>query len=641
MKKYSIISAIVLSAAALVSCQGNDFLSQEPTDQLSKNKYWKSEDDAVSALAGLFSDARYLFNRDYYLDGMGEYLRTYGNSFMSNNANNGRAYMGRWDYMPWGFGGWWENMYKYCYGSVNRANYVIENVEAMVPRAKSVQEADRLRTIVAECKLIRALVYFRLITWWGDVPYIDWNVKSNAEVEFISRTPISEIYTKLIADLDEVESLLPDKATVQGRYSKPAAIALRGKINLYWASWNHFGWPELDTFTPDEAEARRAYAAARTDFGRVINDFGLTLFRNGEPGECDPPAELWPAGTVIDGVDLSGKVRKFGGAEKLPNYFYLFLPEANGDPEFVFSFEHGGTSTSQGEQLMRDFAGRSVQYSQAWVYPRQLIIDRYQSTVTGDFCPKSVPMSPSAKAYNTPNSTLNPQTYANRDYRMKASILWNYEQIMGMMALKETGLTPYDYKNWESAIYSYDVADDGSLVQNRLTSYHAQSTSGYNFRKFIRNTAGQDRAEGDFNWPVIRLADVFLMYAEADNELDGPTPESIELVNRVRHRGNLPALAPARCNNRDNFFEAIEQERIVELLAEGHRIWDLRRWRRMEHVYGGTGAPGFKWVDAFGAQESEYWVNSPSLHYEQCYIFQIPESERNRNPNLTQNKPWR
>ena len=639
MKKIKIISLFLAALTAATSC--TDLLEQEPTDSLSKDLYWQTEDDALSALAGVLSDTRYLFNRDYYLDGMGDYLRMYGNSFMDNNANNGRAYMGRWDYLPWGFGGYFSNMYKYCYGAINHANYTIENVEAMIPRANSTADADKLRTIVAECKLARALVYFRLITWWGDVPYIDWNVESNAEVEYITRTPISEIYAHLIEDLDEVESLLPDKATVQGRFSKPAAIALRGKINLYWASWNHFGWPELDTFTPDEQEARRAYQAAKDDFGRVINDFGLDLFRGGEPGECGDVAEMWPEGTVIDGKDISGQLKEFGDATKLPNYYYLFLPTANGDSEFVFTFEHGGTSTSQGEQYMRDFAGRTIQYSQGWVWPRMQIVDRYQSTITGDFCPKVVTMSPSTKAVNTPNSSLNPQTYANRDYRMKSSILWNYEQIMGMMSLKETGFSPYVYKSWEGQLLSYSVDDEGHLVEHRHTCYNAQSTSGYNFRKFIRNYAGQDRGEGDFNWPIIRLADVFLMYAEADNELNGPTAESVALVNRVRHRGNLPALAADKCSNRDNFFEAIEQERIVELLAEGHRIWDLRRWRRMEHTYGGIGAPGFKWYDVYGALESEYWVNSPSLHYEQCYIFQIPEAERNRNPNLTQNKPWR
>lgn len=639
MKLIKILSAVLVAAAGFTSC--SDLLVQEPTDSLSKDQYWQTEDDAVSALAGVFSDTSYLFNRDYYLDGMGDYLRMYGNSFMDNNGNNGRAYMGRWDYLPWGFGGYFENMYKYCYGAINHANYTIDNVEGMIPKAKNADDAAKLRRVVAECKLMRCLIYFRLITWWGDVPYIDWNVQSNDEVASLSRTPIKDIYHHLISDLDEIEAALPDHAAIRGRYSKPAAIALRGKIHLYWASWNHFGWPELDTFTPDEAEAQNAYKAARTDFGRVIKDFGLDLFRGGEPGECDGVGEMWPDGTVINGKDISGQLKSFGGADKLPNYYYLFLPTANGDSEFVFSFEHGGTSTSQGEQYMRDFAGRTIQYSQGWVWPRAQIVDRYQSTITGDFCPKIKMMSPGAKATNTPNSSLNPRTYANRDYRMKASILWNYEQIMGMMSLKETGLSPYVYKNWEGQLNSYTVDDEGNLVEHHHTCYNAQSTSGYNFRKFIRNYAGQDRAEGDLEWPVIRLADVFLMYAEADNEINGPTQESIALVNRVRHRGNLPGLLPKMCSNHDTFFEAIEQERIVELLAEGHRIWDLRRWRRLEHTYGGIGAPGYKWYDIYGAQESEYWVNSPALHYEVCYIFQIPESERNKNPNLTQNKPWR
>lgn len=627
--------------AGLTSCAG-DILKQEPTDSLSKDNYWKNESDAVSALAGVMSDTRYLFNRDYYLDGMSEFVKMRGNSFLDTNGNNGRAYMGRWDYLPWGYGGYFENMFKYCYGAINHANYTIENVEEMIARSKSDEEKKRLETVIAECKLMRALVYFRLITWWGDVPYVDWNVKSNAEVEKITRTPISEIYTHLVSDLDEVEAALPAKAEIQGRYSKPAAIALRGKIHLYWASWNHFGWPELDTFVPDEGEARKAYQAAKEDFGRVINEFGLDLFRGGEPGECDPPAEMWPEGTVIDGIDLSGQVKEFGGADNLPNYYYLFLPTANGDSEFVFSFEQGGgVGSGQGEQYMRDFAGRTVQYSQSWVNPRYCIADRYQSTETGDFLPAMTTMSPSTKAVNTPNSSLNPQSYANRDYRMKASIMWNYEQQMGMMSLKETGYTQYEYKNWEGPISSYSLDDQGHVVEHKFTTYNILSTTGYVFRKFVRNYAGDDRGDGQYNWPVIRLADVFLMYAEADNELNGPTAESIALVNRIRHRGNLPPLAASKCNNRNNFFEAIEQERIVELLAEGHRTWDLRRWRRLEHVYGGTGNVGHKWYDVFGALENEYWVNSPSLHYEQCYIFQIPESERNRNPNMTQNKPWR
>ena len=134
MKTIYQYSFLLLAVLTLVSCR-QDLLEQDPTDQLSSSQYWKNESDAQSALAGLMSDTRYLFNRDYYLDGMGEYVKMRGNSFLDNNGNNGRAYMGRWDYLPWGFGGWFTNMYKYCYGAVNRANYVIENVTQMRDQA--------------------------------------------------------------------------------------------------------------------------------------------------------------------------------------------------------------------------------------------------------------------------------------------------------------------------------------------------------------------------------------------------------------------------------------------------------------------------------------------------------------------------
>ena len=65
-------------------------------------------------------------------------------------------------------------------------------------------------------------------------------------------------------------------------------------------------------------------------------------------------------------------------------------------------------------------------------------------------------------------------------------------------------------------------------------------------RKFVRNYAGQGRSDGDYHMPVMRLADVYLMYAEAANEAYGPTGDgglALDVVNRVRHRGNLPLKA--------------------------------------------------------------------------------------------------
>src|SRR5690606_33525233 len=274
-----------------------------------------------------YSSIRPLFDRDYYLDGHGEYVRTRGTSATSGNLQRGDAYQGA-DYNPSGYGDGFDKMYRYLYGGVNRAIYVIDNVRAMLPTA-SPSSVENLETIIGEARLLRGMVYFRLISMWGDVPYISNVVFDNSEVENLTRMPIAQVKDSIMADFTYAFEKLPEKASEVGRAAKPAALAFRGKLNLYWGSWNKNGWPELDTFTPSTSEADAAYLAAAEDFKRVIEDYGLTLFRNGEPGEID----------------------ELGEAEVLPNYYYLFTPIANGDPEMIMTFTHGGTGTGQGEEL--------------------------------------------------------------------------------------------------------------------------------------------------------------------------------------------------------------------------------------------------------------------------------------------------
>src|SRR5690554_2285785 len=170
-----------------------------------------------------------------------------------------------------------------------------------------------------------------------------------------------------------------------------------------------------------------------------------------------------------------------------------------------------------------------------------------------------------------PRAAVHSEGHHDREYRMKSSIMWDYEMSMGMISLQETGFVPFIYQTWNQP-----VEIDGE----RYISYNTDGTnSGYVFRKFLRNYAGQGRSDGDYNFPVMRLADVYLMYAEATNEVNGPQADAIDLVNRIRHRGNLPPLSPEKTASKDEFFKAIEQERVIELLGEGHRGFDLRRWR--------------------------------------------------------------
>ncbi len=611
-----ITMAILLMGVLILptSCK-KELLDLTPTDLLASENFWKTDEDATIALMAAYASARAVFDRDYYFDGQtGEFTRVRGNSGTSGQILRGDAYQAG-SYGPSGYGASFDKYFSYLYGSVNRSNYVIENItNKMLPTATGAKLAS-LESIIAEARLLRGMTYFRLISMWGDVPYISKIIYNNSEVTALARMPIGQVKDSIMADFNYAVAKLPNKAAALGRSAKPAALAFRGKLNLYWGSWKKNGWPELEGFTQNAGEATTAFAAAAADFKSVINDFGLTLYKNGDPGQIDA----------------------LGKADILPNYFELFTPKANGNPEMLMVFTHSGTPTnpSQGEELMRDFSGRTIEGSQCWVSPRYEIANRYQLTTTGDFAPKLVQMNPTTNttARTTLNSAVNPTSYANRDYRMKSTIMWDYEMCIGLTSLKSTGFSPYIYNTWAANITLGGV--------NYITYNTDGTNSGYIFRKFVRNYEGLGRSEGDYAYPVMRLADVYLMYAEASNEVSGPLADAVAVVNKVRARGALPALQAAKYANKQLFFDAIEQERIIELVAEGFRGFDLRRWRAIERVWGAPGGIGVWRQDTYGADRERFYLNANDLTYKQAYIFRIPPGERDRNPNLTQNIPWR
>ena len=124
--------------------------------------------------------------------------------------------------------------------------------------------------------------------------------------------------------------------------------------------------------------------------------------------------------------------------------------------------------------------------------------------------------------------------------------------------------------------------------QNLDTYKSIWSATGYNIKKGLvpvmyTNNRGT-------NWPVIRYADVLLMYAEAANELN-KLDEARDAVNQVRQRPsvNMPVLTVENTNTKDKMFQAIVHERRVELAFEFHRFNDLRRWGLADQVLGPIG----------------------------------------------------
>jgi hypothetical protein len=146
---------------------------------------------------------------------------------------------------------------------------------------------------------------------------------------------------------------------------------------------------------------------------------------------------------------------------------------------------------------------------------------------------------------------------------------------------------------------------------------------GYFIYKHFDNVAQTSSANSDLNWPVIRYADVLLIYAEAANEVGGPSAKVYDAVNAIRTRAQLPALSGL---TKDALREAIWTERWHELCFENITWFDMARLRKAFNVT-------TKKFENYVGHKFSY---GPTLT-ERELLFPIPTAEVRNNTNLKQN----
>ena len=155
-----------------------------------------------------------------------------------------------------------------------------------------------------------------------------------------------------------------------------------------------------------------------------------------------------------------------------------------------------------------------------------------------------------------------------------------------------------------------------------------------------------------YSFPIIRLSDLYLMYAEASNETkEVPDADVYEYIQRVRDRAGLDeggdlvnswqmhSSNPTKPRTKEGMRSIIHQERMIELALEGHRYWDLRRWKLAGEYFS---KPIRGWnifkpdVEGFYQVENIFYRN----YLTKDYLWPISQTELLRNPNLIQNPGW-
>jgi hypothetical protein len=167
---------------------------------------------------------------------------------------------------------------------------------------------------------------------------------------------------------------------------------------------------------------------------------------------------------------------------------------------------------------------------------------------------------------------------------------------------------------------------------------HPQSSGGWSFRSMY------------FPYPIIRMADLYLMKAEALNEFSGPSQEVYDALNIVRRRAAIPDIEevwsdPNRVRNVNrhtrqiDLREIILRERAIELAFEGSRYWDMVGYKLAVNEFS---KPVMGWNDRGSTAQTFFILNAKEARRftSTDYLWPISLKEMNINSNLIQNPGW-
>ncbi len=306
-------------------------------------------------------------------------------------------------------------------------------------------------------------------------------------------------------------------------------------------------------------------------------------------------------------AELSKLVMDSGNHTLAPDYEALFQTYS-GDPEAIFEVLFDGITKGHGmDRIMLPFSYRSDWGSQC--NPTQEFVDSYEMT-------NGLPITDPTSGYDP----LRP--YEGRDSRFHATVLYQGSEFMGR---------------------PLDVIFPDGLDAPLRTGLH--SITGYYIRKFMDQSApfGVGFGESKQSWIEMRLAEVLLNFAEAQNEAAGPDASVYAAINMVRSRAGQPDL-PAGLTQ-PQMFDRIVHERKIELALEGHRFWDLKRWKMGVDVLNGNNFTGMKVLSVdptTGEMELERFpidFRPTTVYFERFDLFPIPQSEIEKNPNLLPQNP--
>ncbi len=507
---------------------------------------------------------------------------------------------------------YWDLPYKI----IRALNIFLERIE------EAPVDADFKAQKSSEARFLRAFNYFAMVKRYGGVPLItnSQNLNDSEEILYPRRNSEKEVYDFIISEMDDIVQILPSVSSDLGRVSKYAALALKSRAALYAASIAKNGEQQLD----DNGKYILGFPAATAD----------SYYQ-----------KSYEASKIIVSEGYHSLYNQ--DADKTENFKNIFLNEGNAEVIFAKRFDGNNAGVGWGY----DFSQCPIPHAWGAGHKDSPFLEMAEEFERLDGTPGKIDRDElSSKIWTT--ETL----WGGRDPRFYATFYVHGTPWQGSFVDLHNGIEKEDGTIITDG--SYSGADgNGPTVLGQAQMARGSNGAGTSFGvlKYLDESANNLR-EGAYSktdYIVFRYAEVLLNLAEAAYEL-GKEGEAKDAINEIRERAGLPKRGTIDMND-------IIHERKVELAFEGHRYWDLRRWRIAEEKLTG-GQAGIRYIYVYDANSPgsdampagvkglriEWWANTEEkfagtnlnkvpLFRPHYYYLPISAKRIGQNSNLIEN----
>lgn len=573
IKNLLLGAAVTTAAFGLTSC--NDLLDMKPISQITPGAYYQNADQL----------AAYLNN---YYD---SYLQMPYSGSMSHSWgqwNEGKA-KSDWDtdIYCWGGGNTslfaddhWEvssgKVLQNYYGGVRVYNYFINTVLKQIENG-TLPNSEDVKNYLGEAYFFRALVYFRIMALYGDIPVITEVLpdEDNVIVENSKRTPRNEVARFILSDLDKAIEMCYTRSKFNGqRVNREAALLIKSRIALFEGTFEkyHRGSGRV----PGDANwpgAKMSYNQGKTFNQEAEVKFFLTEAMNA-------------AKEVADNADLAENNHKidpvYGDKDDWNPYFNLFSQPSLANVNEALMWKQYNKDLG-----FYHLTGHSMVTGQNTGFTRSFI---------QTFLMKNgMPIYADNSGYHG-DVTLD-NVKADRDERLQL-FMWG-ESTPTYCDPEMTGVEA----GKPLPVYMEEDETDAAHITN--TDASTRCITGYQQRKYYTYDAEQTRYSEQSTTnacPIMRSAEALLNYMEADYELNGRLDsKSQEYWRTLRTRAGVDTDFQKTIDATDLSKEMdfgrysgtqlvdktlynIRRERVTELFSEGLRFADLIRWRGFDNM---------------------------------------------------------